>query len=110
MTRLTIFATMSSFIVSCVTYGLCWLETTTASTRIGVVPSYSTVTCDLPSGRRYSSTPSRLAHDRPLVSLCASMIGSGISSSVSLHAKPNMRPWSPAPPVSTPMAMSGDWL
>jgi hypothetical protein len=38
------------------------------------------------------------------------MIGSGINSSVSRHAKPNIRPWSPAPPVSTPIAMSGDWL
>ncbi len=38
------------------------------------------------------------------------MIGSGISSSVSVQAKPNIRPWSPAPPVSTPIAMSGDWL
>ena len=45
-------------------------------------------------------------------SLCASMIGSGISSSVSRQAKPNIRPWSPAPPGSTPMAMSGDcsWI
>ena len=51
-TRLMIFSTMSSRIVSLVTSGLCWLETTTASTRTGVLPSYSTVTCDLPSGRR----------------------------------------------------------
>src|SRR6266436_6425076 len=36
-------------------------------------------------------------------------MGMGISSSVSSQAKPNMSPWSPAPPVSTPMAMSGDW-
>ena len=50
------------------------------------------------------------AHDSPRTSLCASMIGSGISSSVSVQAKPNISPWSPAPPVSTPMAMSGDWL
>ena len=38
------------------------------------------------------------------------MIGSGISSGVSRQANPNMRPWSPAPPVSTPCAMSGDCL
>ncbi len=81
-----IFSVMSSRIVSFVTSGLCWLETTTASTRTGLLPSYSTVTCDLPSGRRYSRTPSRRAHDRPRASLCASMIGSGISSSVSVHA------------------------
>ncbi len=44
------------------------------------------------------------------VSLCASEIGIGISSGVSLQAKPNIIPWSPAPPVSTPMAMSPDCL
>ena len=40
------------------------------------------------------------------------MIGIGISSSVSVQAYPNIRPWSPAPPVSTPIAMSGDcsWI
>jgi len=40
------------------------------------------------------------------------MIGIGISSSVSVQAKPNMSPWSPAPPGSTPIAMSGDcsWI
>jgi len=32
----------------------------------------------------------------------------GISSGVSSQAKPNIRPWSPAPPVSTPMAISSD--
>ncbi len=54
-------------------------------------------------------------------------MGSGISSSVSRHAKPNIMPWSPAPSVSssscecpsrsskacsTPMAMSADcsWI
>ena len=36
------------------------------------------------------------------------MIGSGISSGVSEQAYPNMSPWSPAPPGSTPRAMSGD--
>jgi hypothetical protein len=36
------------------------------------------------------------------------MIGSGISSGVSSHAKPNIIPESPAPPTSTPCAMSGD--
>ena len=33
----------------------------------------------------------------------------GINSGVSSQAYPNIMPWSPAPPVSTPMAMSGDW-
>ena len=41
--------------------------------------------------------------------LWASMIGIGISSGVSRQAKPNISPWSPAPPLSTPIAMSGDW-
>src|SRR3989344_2827519 len=42
------------------------------------------------------------------------MIGNGMSSGVSLHAKPYIIPWSPAPcsllaPSSTPCAMSGLW-
>jgi hypothetical protein len=36
MTLLISFSVMSSRIVSCVTSGLCWLETTTASTRTGL--------------------------------------------------------------------------
>jgi len=43
------------------------------------------------------------------VSWWASWMGIGINSGVSSQAKPNIRPWSPAPPVSTPMAISGDW-
>ena len=45
-----------------------------------------------------------------LVNLCARVIGRGMSSSVSLQAKPNIKPWSPAPCsviLSTPFAMSG---
>ena len=45
-----------------------------------------------------------------MVSLWASEIGVGISSGFSLQAYPNIIPWSPAPPVSTPMAMSPDCL
>ena len=44
------------------------------------------------------------------MSLWASEIGRGISSGVSLQAYPNIMPWSPAPPVSTPMAISPDCL
>ena len=77
---------MSSRSVSLETSELCCVETTTVSTRTGLPLSYSTDTCDFPSGRRYSSTPSRRAHDSPFTSLCASMIGSGMSSSVSVHA------------------------
>ena len=42
----------------------------------------------------------------------ASTIAKGISSSVSFTAPPNMIPWSPAPPVSTPIEISGDceWI
>ena len=49
---LMIFAVMSANIFSLVTSGLCWVETTIASMRSGLLPSYSTVTCDLPSGRK----------------------------------------------------------
>ena len=34
------------------TSAACWVESTTVSSRIGVVPSYWMVTCVLPSGRR----------------------------------------------------------
>ncbi len=37
-------------------------------------------------------------------------MGAGISSGVSSQANPNIIPWSPAPPVSTPRAISGDCL
>ncbi len=62
--------------------------------------------------------------DRRRERRCAMWIGSGISSGVSSQAYPNIRPWSPAPclsssssspstrfsyAVSTPCAMSGDW-
>ena len=35
-------------------------------------------------------------------------MGAGISSGVSSQANPTIIPWSPAPPVLTPWAMSGD--
>ena len=52
ITRLTIFSVMSSRRVSLATVELCWVETTTVSIRTGRPLSYSTVTWDLPSGRR----------------------------------------------------------
>ncbi len=70
--------------------------------------SYSTVTWLLPSGRAQRRVPSRRAVDRRRTSWWASWIGAGISSGVSSQAKPTIIPWSPAPPVSTPWAMSGD--
>ena len=45
--------------------------------------SYRTVTCDLPSGRRYGSTFALRTSASRFVSRCASRIGSGMSSSVS---------------------------
>ncbi len=45
--------------------------------------SYRTVTCDFPSGRRYGSTSALRTSASRFVSLCASRIGSGMSSSVS---------------------------
>jgi hypothetical protein len=62
--------------------------------------------------------------DSRRASRCAKAIGSGISSGVSVQAKPNIIPWSPAPwasngpaaaaersstAESTPWAMSRDW-
>ena len=78
--------------------------------RKGRLSLYSTVTWDLPSGRRYFSVSERRTSASLRASLCANWIGRGINSSVSLHANPNMSPWSPAPPVSTPKAMSVDCL
>ena len=66
------------------------------------------VTWDLPSGRKYGSTSVFRTSESLRVSLWASMMVMGMSSGVSSQAYPNIRPWSPAPPVSTPMAMSGD--
>ncbi len=95
---------ISSWVIS----GACWVEMTTVCTRTGLCPSYSTVTWLLPSGRSQGISPDRRAAARCRVRRCASAIGSGISSGVSRHAKPNISPWSPAPPVSTPWAISGD--
>ena len=61
------------------------------------MPEYSTVTWVLPSGRRYGTVPLRRTVESCLDSWWASMIGRGISSGVSRHAYPNIRPWSPAP-------------
>ena len=104
-------------ISACETLGACWVETTTVSIRTGVKPSYSMVTWLLASGRSQGIVPSCRNSVIRLMIRCASAIGSGISSGVSLQAKPNIIPWSPAPmsfPLaessSTPMAMSGDCL
>ena len=56
------------------------------SMRCGLPSRYSTVTCDLPSGPRYGSSPLRRTSASRRVSLCASVIGIGISSAVSSQA------------------------
>ena len=99
---------MSVLICFWLTFGVCWADTTTVCTRFGFPgASYSMVTCAFPSGLMYSRVLSLRSLLRRFVSLCASVIGSGISSLVSLHAYPNIIPWSPAPPGSTPCAISG---
>src|SRR6185503_8133351 len=113
--------------VSTSTSSRCCALISTVSTRLAVVPSYAIVTWLLPSGRRYGITPALRTSASRLANRCAIAIGSGISSSVSRQAYPNIIPWSPAPSVSssstdrpsrcssassTPRAMSGDcsWI
>ena len=96
-------------------------QATTVRTRTGTPCSYSTVTCVLPSGRRYGSWPDLRTSASRRAMRWASAIGSGISSGVSRQANPNIIPWSPAPSsfaaassrtssaAFTPWAMSGDW-
>ncbi len=86
-------------------------------TRTGLPSSYSTVTWLLLSGRSHLIVPSCRSSVIRLMIRWARAIGIGISSGVSFDAKPNIRPWSPAPmslPFSasslTPIAMSGDCL
>jgi hypothetical protein len=68
----------------------CWVETTTVRTATGRSFSYSTDTWDFPSGRSHSirgwpGSPLRTAASRSTIR-CASMMGSGIRSRVSLVA------------------------
>ncbi len=69
------------------TFGECWVEMTMALARTGRLPSYSIDTCDLPSGRRKSSSFDLRTSVSRRTSLCAIMIGSGISSGVSAHGE-----------------------
>ena len=99
------------------TPGSCWVETTTVCTRVGLPSSYSTVTWLLLSGRSHLIVPFCRNSVIRLMIRCDRAIGIGISSGVSFEAKPNIRPWSPAPmslpfslSESTPIAMSGDCL
>ena len=114
MTCLMTCSITSSRIFFCDTSGSCWVEMTTVCTRTGLRPWYSIVTCDFASGRRYGISFGCFLRmsARRFTSLCANMIGIGMYSGVSFDAYPNIIPWSPAPPVSTPRAISGDceWI
>ena len=61
----------------------------------------------LPSGRRYGRICAFRTSESRLAILCASMIGSGMSSSVSVQAYPNIIPWSPAPSRSSGSSSPG---
>ena len=109
MIGLTTSSWTSAKICSLETSSECWTLTSTVSTRRGrPSASYSTVTWVFPSGRAQRRVPSRLAVESWRASRWASWMGAGISSGVSSQAKPTIIPWSPAPPVLTPWAMSGD--
>ena len=93
--------------------GACCVERTTASTFFGSRPSYSIVTWLFASGRIPEMTPLRRTSACRSTRRCERLIGSGMSRSVSPHAKPNIMPWSPAPCAffdlrTTPRAMSAD--
>ncbi len=88
----------------------CWVLTTTVWIRTGRPSSYSTVTWAFPSGRSQGISPLLRLSARRRVRRWENWMAAGMSSSVSSEAYPNIIPWSPAPPLSTPMAMSGDWL
>ena len=102
----------------------CCVDKTTASIRIGLsFSSSSTVTWALASGNKYDNSPERRTSACFLTNLCDKTTDNGKYSSVSFVAKPNIKPWSPAPiwsngstppssrcsiAESTPCAMSGD--
>ena len=86
-------ARMPSRTVSISVSAECCEDMTIVSTRKGFPSeSYSTVTWLFPSGRRYGKMPFFRTSVRRAVSLCARLIGRGISSFVSLQAKPNIMP------------------
>jgi len=82
---------------------------TTVSTRKGLPLRYSTETWDLPSGRRKS-------HFLVLADFGEALRQAMLQAESAWHklfgfiaGVTEHQAWSPAPPVSTPMAMSGDW-
>ena len=97
--------------------GLCWWEITTVFILFGLCPSYSTVTWLFESGLNHDNEPFFLNSVACRKSLWEYIIGAGINSGVSEQAKPNIKPWSPAPckpsysfkPLpTTPWFISGD--
>jgi hypothetical protein len=78
---------MSLSRVSSSVSSVCWVDSTTVSTRTGrLSASYSIVTWVLPSGRRYGSVPSLRACESLSARRCAITMGSGMSTSVSSQA------------------------
>ena len=78
------------------TSSLCWVETTTASTRTGrscrrIPPSPGFCR----PGADRAGCPSLRTRVSRMASLWAREMGRGISSGVSSQAKPNISPWSP---------------
>ena len=93
-----------------ITLSSCWVDSTTVWMRCGVPSAlYSTVTCDLASGRSQPSLPFFRSSAWWATSRCDRSMGRGMRVGVSSQANPNIIPWSPAPPVSTPWLMCGLW-
>ena len=100
----------SLLIVSLSTSSPCWVDISIVWTLTTLFPSYSTVTWVFPSGLKYSKVPFFLTSVNLLDSLWANDIGRGINSSVSLQAKPNIIPWSPAPIFSISSSVTSPFL
>ena len=85
-TGLMITSMTASRSVFWLTSGACCVESTTASIATGLPSSYSTVTWLLASGRSHFSLPFLRSSACFFTSRWARVIGTGISSSVSLQA------------------------
>ena len=84
------------------------METTSLLTPTGWPFWYTTLTWVLPSGRSQGRSPPLRTIASRSARRWARTMGSGMREGVSSVAYPNIIPWSPAPPVSTPRAMSAD--
>ena len=101
------FSITSFFNFSWLISSSCCVETNMVSILFGLSFSYSTVTCVFPSGLKYLISLFLLTSVNLLDNLCAIEMAYGMYSGVSSQANPNIMPWSPAPPTSTPNAISG---